>query len=1092
MSRRSRTTNSQSAGFRRAVFSPCAKIGLSLLILTFATFYLISGGGLRLRQSAEAAASTEQPTPMTDGRHPDVAAQKLTEADKLRSEQREDSNRKAVEKYREAADLWITSKNPQQAVVPLRKAGEILQLLGETASALQLYSQALTIARDFTMSVEEGHLLNDFAYIHFIAGNSREAQQNCLAALRIGREVHEQEVEAGALSNLGETFYSFGDLVKAQNNQEQSLVIWRKLGNARGQALSLIALSYYKTNLGDPKGAVDAYTEGLSKARASNDLATQTLALIAIGNLKRKFGESQLALHAYGEAKALAERTGDKTSQAIVLAGIAAVHFQVGDKRKAAQLMASAVDLFELNNQKWGAAEARLDLGSIHQSLNDHQKALEYLEQAHALFRVLSMKRFESLALRAIGFSYYSLGDSTRALRSYQEALDLMRSGQDQRQDSYTLNYIGNVYERLKRPDLALSYYHRALPLSRLSADPIGEALALYNLAHLERTTGDIAVARQDIEKAIGIVESLRTKVFNQDLRTSYFATVRDMYELYTDVLMLLDKQNPNSGFDTRAFAISERSRARSFLELLVEAKANVREGIDQELLKRENDLSEALNIKAQRQTQLLARGNQHEIDAINKEIETLTSDLAQVRDQIKSKSPRYAALTSPQPLDPSQVQTQVIKDDSILLEYSLGNERSYVWLVTRDSLTAYELPSRAQVEDVARRLYELLVAFQQVHGEAMAQTAERRKNVELELPGVVAELSKMVLGPLAGRLQSKRLLIIPDGALQYIPFQMLVDPDSSKSMVASHEIIYEPSASTLGLILSELDERKQKDNAVAVLADPVFEADDPRVKRREKNGTQSVDTTELKQTLRDIGLSPDGVEIPRLLASRTEADSIIDAIPWGTGLKAVGFAATRDRVLQPDLGDYRVVHFATHGVINNEHPDLSGIVLSLFDEQGRPQDGFLRLHDIYNLRLPADLIVLSACSTGLGKEVKGEGLVGLTRGFMYAGASSVVASLWKVDDEATAELMKQFYAEMFKNGLTPAAALRQAQLTMSKHERWSAPYYWAGFVIQGRYDQQVAVSRSKVFTPVMIAAILIVVGALITTAMLIIRRRRA
>jgi CHAT domain-containing protein len=318
----------------------------------------------------------------------------------------------------------------------------------------------------------------------------------------------------------------------------------------------------------------------------------------------------------------------------------------------------------------------------------------------------------------------------------------------------------------------------------------------------------------------------------------------------------------------------------------------------------------------------------------------------------------------------------------------------------------------------------------------------------------------------------------------------MLTDPDSSQFLLANHEIVVEPSASTLGLLLSEVSERKPSSNSVAVLADPVFEADDPRVNRSGNNVGDTSDNEELQQALRDIGLSADGVEIPRLFASREEADSIMNFVPWFTGLKAVGFAANRDRVLGEELKTYRVVHFATHGLINNEHPDLSGIVLSLFDQEGRSQDGFLRLHDIYNLRLPADLVVLSACSTGLGKDVKGEGLIGLTRGFMYAGASSVVASLWKVDDEATAELMKHFYYAMFKKGFTPAAALRDAQLTMSRDQRWQSPYYWAGFIIQGRYDKNVA-THPWVFPPQRVALTAGLLAGLILTFVVILRRRR-
>jgi CHAT domain-containing protein len=292
--------------------------------------------------------------------------------------------------------------------------------------------------------------------------------------------------------------------------------------------------------------------------------------------------------------------------------------------------------------------------------------------------------------------------------------------------------------------------------------------------------------------------------------------------------------------------------------------------------------------------------------------------------------------------------------------------------------------------------------------------------------------------------------------------------------------------------LLQEAKQRTAASNSVAILADPVFEVDDPRVTRASHESTpESAESLRVKQALRDIGISVDGVQIPRLLASSEEAEAIMDSAPWGTGLKAVGFGANRQRVLGPELANYRVVHFATHGMINNEHPELSGIVLSLFDQDGRSQDGFLRLHDIYNLHLPADLVVLSACSTGLGKDVRGEGLISLTRGFMYAGASGVVASLWKVDDQATAHLMKLFYEGMFQKGLTPVAALREAQLEMSHQKPWQSPFYWAGFVIQGRYDEQVKGSQFSYHTPKRIAVLVLLVVAVILVAILIIRRRR-
>jgi CHAT domain-containing protein len=191
---------------------------------------------------------------------------------------------------------------------------------------------------------------------------------------------------------------------------------------------------------------------------------------------------------------------------------------------------------------------------------------------------------------------------------------------------------------------------------------------------------------------------------------------------------------------------------------------------------------------------------------------------------------------------------------------------------------------------------------------------------------------------------------------------------------------------------------------------------------------------------------------LPRLHFSRDEAKAIAAVAPWGTNLMALDFQANRATATTGDLSQYRILHFATHGLLNSTHPELSGLVLSLVDQAGQPQDGFWRLHDIYNLKLNAELVVLSACQTGLGKDIKGEGLVGLTRGFMYAGTPRVVASLWQVDDVATAELMKRFYRGMLQQEQRPAAALRAAQLEMLGKKQWTHPFYWAAFTLQGEW----------------------------------------
>jgi CHAT domain-containing protein len=414
--------------------------------------------------------------------------------------------------------------------------------------------------------------------------------------------------------------------------------------------------------------------------------------------------------------------------------------------------------------------------------------------------------------------------------------------------------------------------------------------------------------------------------------------------------------------------------------------------------------------------------------------------------------------LTQPQPLNLKEIQQQTLDPDTLLLEYSLGDNASYLFVVSHASIASYQLPKRSEIEAATRRARELLTARQPRPGETVAKRQARIKEANASYWPQAAALSQMLLGPAASQLGSKRLLIVADGALQYLPFGALPVPDPKAStssrlefdstpLMVEHEIVHLPSASALAVLRRELAGRQPAPRAVAVLADPVFSAKDARVNLVAKTRMGEEASLDLTRAINDVR-----GELRRLLLTRDEAEAILSVTPRTDGFGALDFRANRETAASDELSRYRIVHFATHGLLNSEHPELSGVVLSLVDEQGRPQDGFLRLHEIFNLRLPAELVVLSACQTGLGKEVKGEGLVGLTRGFMYAGAARVVASLWQVNDAATAELMKRFYRRMLQDGMRPSAALRAAQIEMWERPQWQSPFYWGGFVLQGEW----------------------------------------
>jgi CHAT domain-containing protein len=732
------------------------------------------------------------------------------------------------------------------------------------------------------------------------------------------------------------------------------------------------------------------------------------------------------------------------------------------------------------------------DLAGAHSKLGEKQKALDYLAQSLPLYSAdptLLARQREANTLTGIGWIYLQLGEMNKAGDNFEKALPLHRLTGDSRGESTALKGLAWIYStRAGKEQESLDDFTRSLDISRAIGDRRAEADILYLGALFQRNRTNLQEARRLIEDALAIVESLRAKITNQDLRSSYFATVQGFYQLYIDILMRLHGVKPTGDYDGMALAASERGRARALLETLAEANSDIRQGVDPMLLERERALQKRLNAKAEEQTKMFGLPHRDEqAKGIAKDIESLTTEFQQVEAQIRQTSPQYAALTQPQPLSLRAIQTQVLDADTILLEYSLGAERSYLWAVTPTSITSYELPKRDEIETLARQVYTLLSdkssavdtlaglrsgnkqspSLKQTNTSTPRNTPSKSEPPTVSSPEAADRLSQILLGPVAAQLGNKRLLIVADGALQYIPFGALPSPtgqtarEKYQPLIVDHEIVSLPSASTLAVLRQEVKDRKPAPKTVAVLADPVFENDDERLGAlSRRNAAGSIGGPEKRRELprgmeraaTDSGLRSAVSGIPRLPGTRDEARQILALVPAAEGKQALDFSASRQTAMSVELSQYRYVHFATHGFLDSLHPELSGIVFSMVDEKGNSQDGFLRAHEVFNLKLPAELIVLSACQTGLGKEVSGEGLVGLTRGFMYAGAPRVVVSLWSVNDTATAALMARFYRGMLRDKLPPAAALRAAQVSLMKEKVWQSPFYWAAFTLQGEW----------------------------------------
>jgi CHAT domain-containing protein len=496
---------------------------------------------------------------------------------------------------------------------------------------------------------------------------------------------------------------------------------------------------------------------------------------------------------------------------------------------------------------------------------------------------------------------------------------------------------------------------------------------------------------------------------------------------------------------------------------MLAQAEIDIRQGVDPALLARERDLQQSVNAKSQYRMRLLGQNHTNDkLANLDKQIADLRENYHDIEAEIRASSPGYAALTQPQTLSVKDIQG-LLNSETVLLEYSLGEKHSYVWIVAQNTLEVYELPSQAAIERVARQLYRSLTI--QTFGVSTDPELARapREKADALVQKLAISLSQLILVPVKERIRGKRLVIVADGALQYIPFAALPVPGTnSVPLVREHEIVNLPSASVLAEIRRAGAGRSKPTQEVAVLADPVFDGADERLSRAAGDQQKNVRLQEISRrrvpglvsrSASDIGLTSNGsLHLNRLIYTRDEAKAILALTPKGRTFQALDFAANRSTAVNPKLASYRIIHFATHGFLDSKRPELSGLVLSLVNQQGKPQDGFLGLEDVYNMKLAADLVVLSGCQTGLGEEINGEGLIGLTRGFMYAGASRVVASLWAVSDVATAELMAGFYRAMEVDGMRPAAALRTAQIQMMQQSRWRSPYYWAAFQLQGEW----------------------------------------
>jgi CHAT domain-containing protein len=825
-------------------------------------------------------------------------------------------------------------------------------------------------------------------------------------ALAIFQSVNNVAGIATSYDQLGRCSYAQSRMDESERYYDLAIDLWRQQSDVEKQADDLIMLSYIDVRRGGWMNAVSYLTQAQSLVDEQNDPMQMARIATGLGALFNEAGLSDSALIQFQRATPYYLQTQDERGYNRTLLQLGYTQFLLGNYSAALTTLQQALTNFENSPEQISSdiAECHEYFGNVYLAMGQYQIALQHLEPTLAVYKKKQILQEAARVEALIGHIYEQQGLTSKARNSYLEASRMFREQSIQMDD----------------------------------------ASVRFALGRLELNNGNYETAEGYLRDSIQQTENIRRDLSTRLFAASFSARVHERYEAYIECLMRKNKSQRSESAEVLAFEASELARARSLAELLRDTQTIAPVGVAPQLAQKETSLRHAIRTTLDQTVSLLATNyKKADLDKLQIELTSLREQHKRITTRLRQLNPDYDKISEPPSYSLQQIQKLVVADDqTVLLEYFLGLKASYVWAITRSGVKVFELPKADVITAAARAVYRKV-------------SKEHDAETNGDLSKASAELAEMILRPVADQLTASRLIVVADDALNYIPFQLLPNPRvSNEPLVARYEVINAPSASTLGQLRQEKQQRQHGTKVLAAFGDPVFASNYSQFKDSNAGEVLAGNNTKT----RDIEMEADRFDpdsIQPLLYTKRELKNLNEIV--GPMSRVVsGFEASRETLDSLDLSQYSILHFATHGFFDPKEPEHSGFVLSMIDLTGRHQDGFITMQDVYRLHAPVDLVVLSACRTGLGKDVKGEGLIGLTRGFMYAGASSVVASLWKVDDEATAELMKHFYTNMLQKGMRPAEALRSAQNTLRQNPQWQSPHFWAGFVLQGEFTEPI------------------------------------
>lgn len=935
--------------------------------------------------------------------------------------------RTAISKYQQAATLWKSAGDHKGYILAL--AGESAAWLGlsEYANAIAALDRAIAILGAGSESFHS-LLLSMKAEVYLAMWRNQSAAMSGAQALRIARSLHDQELEARALAAVGGAEY-FTHARSAASDLEQAF----RLATASGSAVTMAVVLRYQSFIEEDQGHL-AHALALMQ-EAEDDFAKagdprkalQTMPYLA--DIENLSGDSYTALMENSRLLSPVLASGDVENYANVLGDMGGDYDGLNRNRDAIAYYGKAVRAYEQIHHESLVSMYLGFLCQVEQRQNLLKDALRDCERSARLWEPIHDPKRQAMSMYWLGNVHRALGQVDLAVESYRRAAGISAQVLDRRFESQALIDWGDAVEAAGRRQEALPLFEKAFVLGGQAEDPTLQLESRFRVARWHANAGENDVAIRELKITLGKIESTRSAVKNGDLRASYLAAVRKCHQLYVDILMREHQAHPDTASDVAALEISESARARSLLDALRRGASESRAqtgDLTAERIKLRTAVDQAYD---QRLKLMLEGGHSRELDensaALTQAIDSLQRMDDAERDSASTTAPTSPSLTTEEIVEASKF------SPATLFEYALGAGQSYLWVVRNGAIRSHVIHARQDEIEVLVRKWRSLAAVRPLQGD------------NAELARVSAELSCKLVAPFLEPGMEK-LAIVADGDLALLAFASLpihgCETDPGLPLVTAHQVVMTPSLSIF-LTRRNPPTRGTFPKEVAVVADPVFDAGDERVHIEPPDPA-------LPHGSSPVENKPPGPALPRLTGTAEEAAGIGEAVGAGKVSLFLGFNASVATVLSPAMGDYRILHLATHGVLDTAAPSLSGIVLSLVSSDGSRVGGFLKIDDIAGLRLSSELVVLSSCDSGAGDNLGGEGVTGLSHAFLEAGARRVVSSVWSVDDNTTKQLMVDFYREMFANGADPGEALRRSQLKMMARPRRSAPYYWAGFEV--------------------------------------------